>query len=225
MTRTQSRNTNNITIIKVLYWLAVLAAIWFAYLNIHPYAAIARIAMAETIDLALVQFIARLPIVNGIAAMIGSILHWFIGIILWAVIQTVEVLPIVLRRDRAFMRTLITHSDSSEKFDITDEDEPTLAALKAWYNQFPSLTLSRARTASLFVYAIDFCICVVVYPPAPGGFRNFLFLLSTGQYERLDWQNIVMLALTLYAVEGIVRLLFWLGQIAYFMRSAHAQQS
>ncbi|MBD1925772.1 hypothetical protein H6F74_05675 [Trichocoleus sp. FACHB-90] len=191
----------------------------------HPYAAIARIAMSETIDSALVQFIARIPLVNGIAAMIGSILHWFIGVILWMIIQTVEVLPIVLRRDRAFMRTLITHSDSSEKFDITEDDEPTLAALKAWYNQFPSLTIARARTAALFVYAIDFCICLLVYPPAPGGFRNFVFLMSTGQYGRLDWQNIVMLLLTLFAIEGIVRLLFWLGQIAYFMRSAHTPQS
>lgn len=219
------RHTNNITIIKALYWLAVLAAIWFAYLNIHPYAAIAKITIAQTIDFSLIQFIARIPIINGIAAIIGSILHWFIGVILWAVIQTVEVLPIVLRRDRAFMRTLITHVDTSDKFNIKEDDEPTLAALKAWYNQFPSLTIARARTAALFVYAIDFCICLLVYPPAPGGFTNFIFLMSTGQYERLDWQNIAMLLLTLFAIEGIVRLLFWLGQIAYFMKSAHTQQS
>ncbi len=224
MTKTH-RNTSNITLVKILYWLTVLAGIWFAYLNINPYAMVSKTVIAETIDLSLLQFISRIPIINGIAAITGSILHWLVGTVLWAIIQTVEVLPIVLRRDRAFMRTLINHSDHSDKFDISEDDEPTLAALKVWYNQFLSLTIARARTAALFVYAIDFCICLLVYPPAPGGFGNFLFLLSTGQYGRLDWQNIIMLLLTLFVIEGIVRLLFWLGQIAYFMKSAHAPQS
>lgn len=223
---THYRSGSGITFVKVLYWLAVLAAIWFAYLNLLPYVRIAKIAMLQTMDgLSLSQFIAGIPLVNGVILAILSIVHWFVGAILWGVIQTIEILPIVLKRDRAFLRTLINHSDSSDKFEIDEDDEPTLATLKLWYNQFPSLTIARARTASLFVYAVDFCICIAVYPPAPGGFSNFVFLMSTGQFSRLDWQNILMLGLTLFAIEGIVRLLFWLGEISYFMKSAHAPQS
>ncbi|MBD1903878.1 hypothetical protein NDI44_27220 [Trichocoleus sp. DQ-A3] len=222
---THYRGGSGITVVKVLYWLAVFAAIWFAYMNVLPYVRIAKIAMLQTMDSSLNQLIASIPLVNGLIFAFLSVIHWFIGATLFLIIQTLEILPTVLRRDRAFLRTLINHSDSSDKFDIQEDDEPTLATLKLWYNQFPSLTIARARTASLFVYAVDFCICIAVYPPAPGGFSNFIFLISTGQLGRLDWQNILMLGLTLFAIEGIVRLLFWLGEIAYFMKSAHAPQS
>lgn len=210
-------------LIKILYWLTILAGLVFAYMNIAPYAQVAKIIIASTADIDLVRLISYIPIVNGIAATIGTAVHWIIGFILWAVIQTVEVFPIVLQRDRAFMKTLINEANSHQRFEVKETDDPALAALKKWYNQFPSLTISRARTAALFVYAIDFLICITVYPPAPGGFGQLVFLLFTGQFTRLDWTNITLLLCTLFVIELIVRFLFYLGQIAYFMKSARAR--
>jgi len=43
----------------------------------------------------------------------------------------------------------------------------------------------------------------------------------SGQWSQLDWGNIALLVITLFAIETIIRFLFWLGQIAYFMKSAH----
>jgi len=223
MHETQSKDFDAKPIVKALYWLTVAAGIWFAYLNIQPYAiAVKNIILTMPIDPALINFLAKLPVINGIVAFIGQLLHWFVGFILWLVIQTIEVLPLVLRRDRAFVRTVIQASEQQPQFEIKDNDDPALTALKRWYNRFPSLTISRARIAALFVYAIDFMICIAVYPPCKGGFGQLMFILATGQFNRLDWGNVTLLFITLFVIEAIVRFLFWLGQVAYFMRSAHS---
>jgi hypothetical protein len=218
-----SKNQDTRTYIKVLYWAAVICGIWFAYLNIGPYAQAVKLMIANSgADNGLLKFIYAMPLIGGIAATIGTALHWLVGTIIWVVVQTIEVFPIILKRDRAFMRTLINQAQAADKFQIRENDDPALAALKRWYNNFPTLTITNARNLSLFVYAIDFLFCSLVYPPCDGGFGQLMFIIMSGQWGKLDWANIAMLITTLFAVEAIVRFIFWLGQIAYFMKAAHS---
>lgn len=222
MTQTKQQSQATRTIIKYLYWATVISGIWFAYLNVGPYAKAVKFTIATAgADSALLKLIYAIPIINGIAATIGTGLHWLVGLLIWAVVQTIEVFPIILRRDRAFMRVLINETQTSDKFVEKEGDDPALAALKRWYNNFPTLTITNARNLSLFVYAIDFLVCTIVYPPARGGFSQLMFIIATGQWNRLDWGNIALLVITLFAIETIIRLIFWLGQIAYFMKAAH----
>ena len=211
-------------IVKVLYWLCVAAGIWFAFLNINPYAQAVKLVVRDsTSDSSLVQIIAMIPIVNGFAALLGSAMHWLIGLILWGIIQTIEVFPILLKRDRAFMKTIINENNQAEKFKVDAKDDPALAALKIWYNRFPTLTMSNARNLALFTYAIDFLICTIIYPPCKGGFGQLMFILVSGQWTRLDWGNIALLMITLFAIEIIINLLFWFSETMYFMRIAHTR--
>lgn len=213
-------------IVRCLYWLCVAAGIWFAFLNINPYAQSAKLLIQNSLaDSSLIQLIAMIPIINGFALMFGSAIHWLIGLILWAIVQTIEIFPILLKRDRAFMRVLINENQQAEKFQILKTDDPAVAALKRWYNRFPHLTMSNARNLALFTYAIDFLVCTVVYPPCKGGFGQMIFILITGQWARLDWGNIASLFVTLFAVEVIVSLLFWFGETLYFMRIAHSRSN
>ncbi len=224
--KSQNQNQGNGTrvLVKILYWTTVIVGLWFAFLNLQPYAEAVKAVMANaTGDAALIKLIAAIPIINGIAATIGTALHWIVGLLIWLVIQTVEVFPIILKRDRAFMKVLIDEAQSSQKFAIRQNDDPALAALKRWYNNFPTLTMTSARNLALFVYAIDFLICTIVYPPCQGGFGQLMFILMSGQWSQLDWGNIALLVITLFAIETIIRFLFWLGQIAYFMKSAHSR--
>ena len=211
-------------IVQSLYWLCVAAGIWFAFLNINPYAqAVKLVIRNSTSDTSLVQIIAMIPIVNGFAALLGSAMHWLIGLILWGIIQTIEVFPILLKRDRAFMKVIINESQGAEKFKVGKDDDPAIAALKSWYNRFPTLTMSNARNLALLTYAIDFLICTVVYPPCKGGFGQLMFILVSGDWTRLDWGNIALLMITLFAIEIIINLLFWFSETMYFMRIAHTR--
>lgn len=210
------------TIIRILYWACVTAGLWFAYLNISPYAqAVKLVFQGSAVDASLIQLIAAIPIVNGFAATFGVAMHWFVGALLWLIIQTIEVFPILLKRDRAFVKTLISENQQAEKFEVRPSDDPSLVALKGWYNRFPTLTISAARNLALFTYAIDFLICAVVYPPSQGGFGQLMFIVVSGQWSRLDWANIALLMITLFAIEVIISLLFWFGETMYFMKMAH----
>ncbi|MEH2201238.1 hypothetical protein [Nostoc sp.] len=219
-----NRGTDTRTFIRVLYWAAVICGIWFAYLNIQPYAtAVKMIISGAAADTALLQLIYSIPLIGPTAATVGTALHWLVGLVIWVVVQTVEVFPIILKRDRAFMRTLINNAQSADKFEIRENDDPALAALKRWYNAFPTLTMTTARNLALFVYAIDFCFCALVYPPCKGGFGQLMFILASGQWGQIDWKNVTLLIVTLFAIEAIIHLIFWLGEIAYFMRASHSR--
>ncbi len=220
-----NRGTETRTFIRVLYWAAVICGIWFAYLNIQPYAQAVKmiISGAAADTAALLQLIYSIPLIGPAAATVGTALHWLVGLVIWVVVQTVEVFPIILKRDRAFMRTLITNAQSADKFEIRENDDPALAALKRWYNAFPTLTMTTARNLALFVYAIDFCFCALVYPPCKGGFGQLMFILASVQWGQIDWKNVTLLIVTLVAIEAIIHLIFWLGEIAYFMRASHSR--
>ena len=211
--------------VQGLYWLCVFAGLWFACLNISPYAQVVKLVLRNSGngDSSLIQLISMIPIVNGIANLLGSTMHWLIGIILWAIIQTIEVFPILLKRDRAFMKTIINENNQAEKFKVSKDDAPAVVALKNYYNRFPTLTMSNARNLALFTYAIDFSICTVAYPPCKGGFGELMFILVSGQWTRLDWGNIALLMITLFMIEMIINLLFWFGETYYFMRIAHTR--
>lgn len=212
------QGTSARTVVKVLYWLCVAAGLWFAYLNVFPYATAVKFVLSSTVDNGLMHLLGKLPVIGALVAFIGISTHWIIGLILWLCIQTVEVFPVVLKRDRAFVRTVLTEQENAPKLPIRETDDPATRALKVWFNKFPMLTVSTARTYSLFVYVIDFLICLAVYPPCDGGFTQFFFLLMTGQFSALNWYNIGLTAVTLFAVEIIIQFLLWLGQIAFYYR-------
>ncbi|MBD2019925.1 hypothetical protein H6F43_06955 [Leptolyngbya sp. FACHB-36] len=209
---------------KVLYWLCVAAGLWFAYLNIAPYAQAVQFILSNVTDTSLMQVLMSLWVIGPILRFFNTAGHWVIGVILWGIIQTIKVFPIILKHDRSFMRTVLSESEQAHRFPIHETDDPTAKALKSWYNRFPMLTISTARTWALFAYVVDFLICITIYPPCEGGFGQLFFLLMTGQWTELDWANIALLLVTLFVVEAIVKFLLWLGQIAYYYRVSPYRQ-
>lgn len=207
-------------IIKVLYWLCVAAGIWFAFLNINPYSQAVRLVINSSGG-SFIKVVSGIPVINGFALIFTTAIHWIIGFILWGIIQTIEIFPMILKRDRAFMKVIISENMSADKFKISKDEDPALIALKSWYNRFPTLTINSARNLALFTYAIDFTICSVVYPPSKEGFGQFLFYLMTGQWMLFDWANISLLMITLFAIEVIIKLLFWFSECIYFLKMAH----
>lgn len=205
-------------IVSILYWLIVCAALWFAYLNINPYAQAVKYVMDGTLDRGFFQMLLQTPFVGAVLRFFAVGGHWIIGLILWAVIQTIECFPIVLKHDRAFMRTVIDENEDSRHYDISEQDDPAVQWLKRWYNRFPMLTITKARNLALFAYTADFLICMFVYPPADGGFSNFFFLVMTGQFSALNWGNVALMMITLYAFEAIVHTLFFLAHITWYYR-------
>ena len=216
----QNQQGSSKRLLKILYWIVVLVMLACAYANIRPYEIAVRHFFGYQVSGSFIKLVSRIPIVNGLAAIFGASMFWIVGALFWALLQSVEIFPVVLQRDQAFIRTLIYASEQHQKFEVKEGEDPTLSALKRWYNLFPSVTIARARNAALFCYVIDFLVVSVVYPPAKN-FGQAVFYIMSGQWSRLSWINIFYLLLTLFAVDLLTRFLFWLGEIIYFMKSAH----
>ncbi len=219
--RQGAKNNKPNSWLRLLYWGLVCTGIWFAYLNIQPYEQVVGLLSGKAINGAFVYLISVIPIINGIAAIIGKGVTWILGTILWGVIQIIEVLPLILYNNERFVQTVISSADSRSKYQVQDNDDPTLKMLKKTYNALPTSVISNLEILKVFTYTIDFLICITVYSPvASGKFSDFFFILATGQWGKLDYGNLALAFITLFAIEVIISLIIWVGKLSYAMQES-----
>lgn len=206
---------------KLLYFLLVAAGLYFAFMNINPYVvAIKMIApQLETADfMRLVSFI---PIINGIANAIGQSIYWIIGAIFWGCIQLIEVTPIILYQHGGFLKEVISGAESTSQYQVKDGDDPTLKALKAAYNLLPIAFIKNLDRLRVFTYTVDAFVCLSVYSPVDTGkLQDFFWVIATGQFQRINYQNLVLSFFTLFAIEAILYLILNVGKLAFTVRKA-----
>lgn len=201
---------------QLLYWLAIAVAVVIAFWNMMPYTRAAFYALIEVFG------VQGADPLNMFANRALGMISLVMGAIIWALIQTAEVYPVLLRHDRKLMRLMALEAESAEQLEVRDTDDPALARLKDWYNQFPLLSLRSANRASLFAYIVDLAICLSVYPPVDGGFGKLLFILFTGQWGLISWANVALIVVMLFCFETMVRAVLFLGMQYYWIRRAHS---
>lgn len=211
--KTKAKVKSN-TWLVLLYWGLVLSGIWFAYLNIQPYEKAVTFLSGKTLNSAFLYIVSAIPVINGIAAILAKGITWILGAILWSVIQIIEVLPLVLYNHEKFMENMISSADSRAKYALKETDDPTLKMLKRTYNHLPTSVVSNLEILKIFTYTVDFLICITVYSPVESGkFSDFFFVLATGQWGKLDYGNLALALVTLFAIEVIISLIIWVGKL------------
>lgn len=207
--------------LRILYWGLVLSGIYFAYLNIQPYEQAVRFLSGKVVNQAFIYLVSVIPIVNGIANFIGRGVTWILGTLLWGVIQIIEVLPLILYSHEGFIQHVISNADSRSKYQVKDDDDPTLAMLKRTYNALPISIVSNLERLKIVTYVLDFLICITVYSPvASGRFFDFFWFVGSGQWNKLDYGNLTLALVTLFAIEIILSLIIWVGKLSYAIKAA-----
>jgi hypothetical protein len=202
--------------LKVLYWLLVVAGIYFAFLNISPYAKAVSFLGTKAIDDAFIRLVSVIPIVNGLASIFGMGITWILGFIAWGIVQIIELLPIILYNHEGFMATVIGQADSRARYTEKETDDPTLKQMKRIYNAMPTSMVRNLERLRIGVYVFDFIVCFVVYSPvASGDILDFFWIIATGQWNQINYANLLLAVITLFAVELIVSLIIWVGKLAY----------
>jgi hypothetical protein len=205
--------------LRLLYWGLVIAGIWFAYLNIQPYERAVSFLGGKATSSAFISLVAAIPIINGIAAIFSKSLSWILGAILWSVIQLIEVLPLILYNNEKFIEKIVSETDARSGYQEKDTDDPTLRMLKRTYNHLPISVVSNLEVLKIFTYTVDFLICLTVYSPVESGkISDLIFILATGQWGKLDYGNLALALITLFAIEVIVSLIIWVGKLSYAIK-------
>lgn len=202
--------------LRVLYWLLVVSGVYFAFLNVAPYAKAVGFLGVKAVDEAFIRLVSIIPIVNGLASIFGMGITWILGFVLWGIVQIIELLPIVLYNHEGFMSTLIGQADTRARYTEKETDDPTLKQMKRIYNAMPTSMIRNLERLRIATYVLDFLICFTVYSPvASGKITDFFWILGTGQWNQINYGNLLLAAITLFAVELIVSLIIWVGKLAY----------
>lgn len=212
-THTPTGLRNSPTYLKYLGWAVAAAIVLFAYLNIAPYEQAVRILFSSSEVSGLAAFILNLP---GIGLMVSgalNLLSWLAGAVLWFVLQTLELLPVLLFNNRRALKGVIKQSTGDDTFKISPNDDPALANLKRVYNRLPYRIVRQFRQFALFAYVVDLCICLTVYPPVDGGISKMMLIITTGAFQLINWGNVLMLLVTLFAVEVLVTIAFMVADL------------
>lgn len=207
--------------LRILYWLLVVAGVYFAFLNISPYARATEFFGGKAVNEAFIRLIAVIPIINGLASIFGMSVTWILGFVIWGIVQIVELLPIIFYNHEGFMATVIGQADSRARFTEKEHDDPTLKRMKAFYNLMPISMIRNLERLRVGVYVFDFIVCFTVYSPvASGNVLDFFWILATGQWNKINYGNLLLAVITLFAVEVIVSLIIWVGKLAYSYNEA-----
>jgi hypothetical protein len=161
----------------------------------------------------------KLPVLGAIVEAIAVSIYWLLGAILWAGIQILEVAPMLLERDEKYMDNLIAEAEAHDLYEISDHDDPLLGQMKRAYNALPVKHYRDFKQLAFFAYTVDFLICFAVYPPVEGGFSRLFFVLLSGQFGAIDWQNVALANVTLFAIEATLKIIFMVGSVAYRKRT------
>lgn len=213
------KKVNNNIWLRALYWGLVLTAIYFAYLNIAPYEKAVSFLSGQVVNKSFLAVIAWIPIINGIAAALGRGITWILGAILWSVIQIIEVIPLILYNHEGFLRSYIRAADNAGRMSINSDDDPTLRMLKKTYNTLPTSVITNLEYLKIGTYVADFLICLTVYSPVKSAkFSDFVFIITTGQWGKIDYANLCSALITLFAMEIIISLIIWVGKLTYVVR-------
>lgn len=223
--RQRTATTHPKWIFKALYYATLLAAGAVAFANMKPYINLIKHLGLRFLDKFLLKFLASIPIVNAVAAAGGGLVTLICGVALWAVLQIIEVLPIVLYNHSGFLEEVISDAESGRKYAIKHDEDPTVRGLKEIYNKLPVAFLENLAKVRAIAYALDFCICFWSYSPVKSGkLTDFFYVLATAQWSKIDFSNLLLALTTLFGVEIAVMLLLWVGKLAFTVRRAADKQ-
>ena len=208
-------------IFKILWVSAAISLGAIAFANIRPYVNLMRHMGLHFIDKFLLHVLAAIPIVNALFAAGGSLVSLVAGTALWAVFQIIEVLPVILYNHSGFLEEVISDAESGRKYATSHDEDPTIRGLKQIYNKLPVAFLDNLAKVRMIAYALDFCICFWSYSPVKSGnIGDFFYVLATGQWSKIDFNNLLLALTTLFGVEVAVMLLLWIGKLAFTMKRA-----
>ena len=206
---------------RILWFLILLSMVVIAIVNIKPYVDAAQQLGVTIVDATFIKFISVIPVVNAIASTLGVGVAWVIGTALWGMFQVIEILPVILYNHPSFLHEVIQDAEQSSKYTIKDNDDPTVVNLKKVYNKLPVAFLENLSKIRLAAYAVDFCICFWRYSPvASGKITDFFYYVLTGQFNKINTNNLMLALITLFGVEIGLNLLLWVGKLAWTYRKA-----
>lgn len=204
--------------LTLLIWIITAIVGAFIFANIKPYEVIASNFFGGIRYEFITNVLYNIPLLGGIFRLIGGLFTFGAGFLLWAFVQLLELLPLLLFGHGTFLENSINRS-GGKRFGINKNDHWEVKTVKRIGNSLNTETLRFLIILGVAVYSLDFFLCLMVFSPVKGGTTADLgMILQTGQYSKIDWWNIWKAVATVGAVEFLVKLRLIFVQVADDLR-------
>lgn len=197
----------------------IIVGLYFAFLNISPYEKVIGLMSGSVRESLIVQVLTSIPFLGWVVQGLGKTLVWGLAAIIWAIIQIIEILPLVIFSDDRLLLTIIQEGDR-KAYQINESDDPMLKSVKRIYNRLPLVIVRHIKFAQIFTYTVDFFLLLLIYPPVQGDAFQFLFTLAMGDWQGVNWFNVWMGFVTLFACELIVVLFIYATRLNEMYRQS-----
>lgn len=197
----------------------IIVGLYFAFLNISPYEKVIALMSSSVRESLIVQVLTSIPFLGWVVQGLGKTLVWGLAAIIWAIIQIIEILPLVIFSDDRLLLTIIQEGDR-KAYQINESDDPMLKSVKRIYNRLPLVIVRHIKFAQIFTYTVDFFLLLLIYPPVQGDAFQFLFTLAMGDWQGVNWFNVWMGFVTLFACELIVVLFIYATRLNEMYRQS-----
>ena len=182
--------------------------IYFCWNNILPYEAAAKQWMTGGRGLSQSTWIlSKIPLIGGLVGRAG---FWIVGAFCWAVLQSLQILPLVVFQSPKVLKNLINRDSQHGRFQVGESDGFVLRAIKGAYNKLPLTVVENLMYGQIAAYAAEFIVNTWYFPITNG---NTFWVLATFQFHKIKWESLISIILTLFAVEGLVWLLIQVQKI------------
>jgi len=122
----------------------------------------------------------------------------FVALILWALLQVLEVLPLLVKGSLGALALLIKAAERFRGLEVSKSDNPLVASLKAQYNAFPQRWIGRVMLFCYGAFCADLAILLRYFEPFSISFTGLA----------INWAELLWLLICLSTVQVVVFL--WL---------------
>ncbi|MEM6380941.1 MAG: hypothetical protein AAF705_22405 [Bacteroidota bacterium] len=153
------------------------------------------------------QFFLSVPLIGGLFRWVLNIFSFTAGVIIWLVIQGLELLPTELLGHERFLDKNIERANTNQ-YQLNKKEAWEVKVAKRLRNSLSTEILRFLIILGVTTYVVDFFACLTVFPPVVGGGNiwKFFDVIQVGQWSKVDGGNILKAIATVGAVQLLVRL-------------------
>lgn len=194
-------------LLQILIWVITGIIASIILMNVKPYEIIATNYLAGISYSEVTDFILNIWIIGAIFGIILKFANFGLGFLLWAFIQTLEIIPMELLGHEKFLDKNIQKASNSA-YSNNKGDSWEVKFAKKLRNSLSTEVLRFLIVLGVVVYVVDFFACLTVFPPVVGGGSTWRLLevIQYQQFNQIDWSNILRAVTTVGAVQFLLKL-------------------
>lgn len=191
--------------------------------NIKPYIGISLWIGTGLAAIQFIQALSAFPPLAWLLTNAGMTAAFVSGFFLWALLQGLEMLPVLIMDDPEALLVLMAWVYQFKGIGYRDSDTPLLRKLKERFNNIPLEWIEKLQQARSIAYVLDAVLCFGFYPPIVGGYDRLGVFLVAPSWQDLDLYNIAAAIATMFGLEVLYYVSKLLRMAMQVMSEAHSQ--